>query len=84
MILDGFSRTKPWPYLKVFDKEMSGKVPLGEVVHCLSSLGEKLESDEVDRLMKILEVTEDEDGFVPYEGKREREIGGGGERGRGG
>jgi len=53
--------------LKVFDKEMSGKVPLGEVVHCLSSLGEKLESDEVDRLMKILEVTEDEDGFVPYE-----------------
>merc|ERR1739848_14577 len=53
--------------LKVFDKDMTGKVPLGEVVHCLSSLGEKLEADEVERLMKILSITEDDDGFVLYE-----------------
>merc|ERR1712215_133218 len=53
--------------LKVFDKDMTGKVPLGEVVHCLSSLGEKLEADEVERLMKILSITEDDDGFVLYD-----------------
>merc|ERR1712179_435092 len=37
--------------LKVFDKESTGKVPLGEVANCLCSLGEKLEADEADRLM---------------------------------
>merc|ERR1712212_669609 len=53
--------------LKVFDKESSGKVPLAEVLNSLCSLGEKLEADECDRLMTILGVTEDEDGFVMYE-----------------
>merc|ERR1711990_945936 len=31
------------------------------------SLGEKLEGDEVERLMKILAITEDDDGFVLYD-----------------
>merc|ERR1712212_1436554 len=53
--------------LKVFDKESTGKVPLAEVANCLASLGEKLDADECDRLMAILGVTEDEDGFVMYE-----------------
>merc|ERR1712212_889571 len=53
--------------LKVFDKESSGKVPLAEVANCLASLGEKLDADEIDKLMKILEVKEDDDGFVAYE-----------------
>merc|ERR1711970_211754 len=53
--------------LKVFDKDMTGKVPLGEVVHCLSSLGEKLEADEVERLMKILSITEDDFGWRMFE-----------------
>merc|ERR1712035_131350 len=53
--------------LKVFDKESTGKVPLAEVANCLASLGEKLDSDEIDRLMKILDVKEDDDGFVSYE-----------------
>merc|ERR1712002_1028458 len=52
--------------LKVFDKESTGKVPLGEVANCLCSLGEKLEADEADRLMKILNIEEDEDGFTSY------------------
>merc|ERR1711970_952201 len=53
--------------LKVFDKESTGKVPLAEVANCLASLGEKLDADECDRLMAILGVAEDEDGFVMYE-----------------
>merc|ERR1712087_22700 len=53
--------------LKVFDKESTGKVPLAEVANCLASLGEKLDAEECDRLMAILGVTEDEDGFVMYE-----------------
>jgi len=53
--------------LKVFDKESTGKVPLAEVANCLCSLGEKLEADETDRLMKLLGVVEDDDGFVSYE-----------------
>jgi len=52
--------------LKVFDKESSGMVPLGEVTNCLSTLGEKLDADEADRLIKILEIKEDEDGFCDY------------------
>ena len=52
----------------MFDKESTGKVPLAEVANCLASLGEKLDSDEIDRLMKILDVKEDDDGFVSYEG----------------
>merc|ERR1711970_307788 len=53
--------------LKVFDKESTGKVPLAEVANCLCSLGEKLDADEVDRLMNILQIKEDDDGFVSYE-----------------
>merc|ERR1712098_426562 len=53
--------------LKVFDKDGTGKVPLAEVANCLCSLGEKLEADETDRLMKLLGVVEDDDGFVSYE-----------------
>jgi len=53
--------------LKVFDKESCGKVPLAEVANCLTSLGEKLDASEVDKLMTILEIKEDDDGFVAYD-----------------
>ena len=55
-------------FKQVFDKESTGKVPLAEVANCLASLGEKLENEQIDKLMKILEVKEDDDGFVLYEG----------------
>merc|ERR1712149_126562 len=40
--------------LKVFDKEGSGKVPLPEVVNVLSSLGEKLDPQEAEKLCALL------------------------------
>merc|ERR1712042_160546 len=50
--------------LKVFDKESTGKVPLAEIQNCLCSLGEKLEAAQAETLVKLLGITEDEDGFV--------------------
>merc|ERR1712168_684412 len=42
--------------LKVFDKECTGKVPLGE----------KLEAPQADQLMSLLGMVEDEEGNVEY------------------
>merc|ERR1712002_489553 len=41
--------------LKVFDKDGSGKVPLPEVLNVLSSLGEKLEPHEAEKLVALLD-----------------------------
>merc|ERR1711887_136496 len=47
--------------LKVFDKDGSGKVPLPEV---LSSLGEKLDGAEAEKLVNLLEMKADEDDMI--------------------
>ena len=54
---------------QVFDKESTGKVPLAEIQNCLCSLGEKLEAAQAETLVKLLGITEDEDGNVEYMGK---------------
>ena len=41
---------------QVFDKDGSGKVPLPEVLNVLSSLGEKLEASEAEKLVALLEM----------------------------
>merc|ERR1712083_1186792 len=46
--------------LKVFDKDGTGKVPLPEVKNVLSSLGEKLEPDEADKLCTLLGLVADD------------------------
>merc|ERR1712149_63053 len=52
--------------LKVFDKEGSGKVPLPEVVNVLSSLGEKLDPVEAEKLLTLLDIKADEDDMISY------------------
>ena len=42
---------------------------LGELEHILMALGEKLEREEVDILIKECCDPEDDDGFIPYERK---------------
>merc|ERR1712055_1082951 len=53
--------------LKLYDKMENGTVMLGELEHILLSLGEKLEREEVDILIKECCDPEDDDGFIPYE-----------------
>merc|ERR1719206_982307 len=43
---------------------------MGELEHILLSLGEKLEREEVDILIKECCDPEDDDGFIPYERKK--------------
>jgi Ca2+-binding EF-hand superfamily protein len=52
--------------LKVFDKDGSGKVPLPEVLNVLSSLGEKLDASEAEKLVNLLEMKADEDDMISY------------------
>ena len=47
----------------------NGTMMLGELEHILLSLGEKLEREEVDILIKECCDPEDDDGFIPYERK---------------
>merc|ERR1711945_44221 len=47
--------------LKVFDKDGSGKVPLPEVLNVLSSLGEKLDPSEAEKLVALLEMKADDE-----------------------
>lgn len=49
---------------QVFDKENSGKVSVGDIRYMLTSLGERLSDEEVDELLKGVEV--DSDGGVDY------------------
>ena len=55
--------------LKLYDKMENGTMMLGELEHILLSLGEKLEREEVDILIKECCDPEDDDGFIPYERK---------------
>nr|UKO95422.1 myosin alkali light chain protein [Demodex canis] len=53
--------------LKVYDKNENGSMMEAELAHTLLSLGEKLENDEVEELMKACAGAVDEDGFIKYE-----------------
>merc|ERR1712212_1221734 len=61
------------PTLKMIDKLGGAKkkgekfMKLGELEHIPLSLGEKLEREEVDILIKECCDPEDDDGFIPYE-----------------
>ncbi|CAD6906981.1 unnamed protein product [Tilletia controversa] len=44
------------PRFRVFDKEGSGCISVGELRYLLTSLGEKLENEEVDELLKNVQV----------------------------
>jgi len=50
--------------LKVFDKEECGKILSAELRHILLALGERLNTEEVDELLKGVE---DSEGMVNYE-----------------
>lgn len=52
--------------LKVFDKEECGKIMAAELRHVLLALGERLNTEEVDELLKGVE---DGEGLVNYERK---------------
>lgn len=49
---------------KVFDKDNKGLIPLAELRHVLTTLGEKLTTDEVDEVLKDAKV--DKDGNINY------------------
>lgn len=53
--------------LKLYDKQENGTMMMGELEHILLSLGEKLEREDVDVIMKECCDAEDADGFIPYE-----------------
>lgn len=53
--------------LKLYDKENNGTIMFAELEHILLSLGERLEKNEVDTILKALCDPEDEDGFIPFE-----------------
>ncbi|KAK9460747.1 uncharacterized protein V1516DRAFT_677548 [Lipomyces oligophaga] len=65
---DGFRAPgEPEDYVRgfqVFDKDKSGFIGVGELRYILTSLGEKLSNDEVDELLKSVNVTKD--GNVNY------------------
>lgn len=49
---------------QVFDKDQTGYIGVGELKYILTSLGEKLSEQEVDELLKGVNVTRD--GNVNY------------------
>ncbi|KAK9361527.1 hypothetical protein V1527DRAFT_458076 [Lipomyces starkeyi] len=65
---DGFRAPgEPEDYVRgfqVFDKDKTGFIGVGELRYILTSLGEKLSSEEVDELLKNVDVTKD--GNVNY------------------
>jgi len=52
--------------LKLYDKSGDGKMPYAELNHILQSLGERLEKDEAEAILKDCCEAEDEDGFINY------------------
>lgn len=61
------THAKPDDFIKafqVFDKENTGKVSVGDIRYMLTGLGEKLTDEEVDELLKGVQV--DDDGMVNY------------------
>merc|ERR1711936_454785 len=61
---------------KLYDKQENGTMMLGELEHILLNLGEKMEREDVDTLIKECCDEEDADGFVPYEPFLKRVCGG--------
>ncbi|KAH3903392.1 probable Myosin light chain 1 [Saccharomycodes ludwigii] len=49
---------------QVFDKENTGKISIGDLKYMLTGLGERLNEDEVDELLKGVESTDD--GMIEY------------------
>ncbi|EDO19442.1 hypothetical protein Kpol_1002p90 [Vanderwaltozyma polyspora DSM 70294] len=49
---------------QVFDKENTGKVSVGDLKYMLTGLGEKLSEQEVDELLKGVQI--DQDGGIDY------------------
>ena len=52
---------------KTFDREGQGFISAAEVRHVLSSLGERLTDEEVDKIFKFTETREDLEGNIKYE-----------------
>ncbi|XP_076046635.1 myosin light chain alkali isoform X2 [Oratosquilla oratoria] len=53
--------------LKLYDKSDNGTMMYAELEHILMSLGERLEKDELEPVLKTCCDEEDEDGFIPFE-----------------
>jgi len=51
---------------KTFDREGQGSMSAAELRHILTSLGERLEDEDVDNIIKFTETHEDIDGNVKY------------------
>jgi len=51
---------------QVFDKEMTGFIGVGELRYVLTSLGEKLTNEEVDELLKGMDVKGDQVNYVDF------------------
>ena len=66
-LLDSTTQGKLEDFIKafqVFDKDNTGKVTVGDLKYMLTGLGEKLSDDEVEELLKGIEV--DSDGGIDY------------------
>lgn len=66
-LLDTTTQGKLEDFVKafqVFDKENTGKVTVGDLKYMLTGLGEKLSDDEVEELLKGIEV--DSEGGIEY------------------
>jgi len=51
---------------QVFDKEMTGFIGVGELKYVLTSLGEKLTSEEVDELLKGMNIQGDQVNYTEF------------------
>lgn len=66
--------SKPQEFIegfRVFDKEQNGMISAAELRHLLTSLGERLQPEEMDQLLAGMENAQ---GQVNYEGKITREL----------
>lgn len=66
-MLDSTTNGKIEDFIKafqVFDKENTGKVTVGDIRYMLTGLGDKLSDEEVDELLKGVEI--DSDGGIDY------------------
>lgn len=52
---------------KTFDREGQGLISAAEMRHVLTSYGERLEDNEVDLIVKLIDLKEDIDGNIKYE-----------------
>ncbi|KAG5451274.1 Myosin essential light chain, striated adductor muscle [Clonorchis sinensis] len=52
---------------KTFDREGQGIVSAAEMRHVLTGYGEKLKEDQVDQILKFIDLREDLEGNVKYE-----------------